>query len=207
MPTPAAVAGAATARSKTGQRVIAAAVALSALGLLLVFAPLATIPLALAGQGVPPASAAAPIGGGPAVVGTWAYPLAGDYSKGRGFGWHPIDGCSYCSSDHEGYDMAQECGATIYAAGPGTVVIASAYQGYGNAVLLDHGDGLITIYGHMQWGSLRVGEGQVITAGTPLGAEGNTGNSFGCHLHFEIRINDTPIDAEPFMAARGLPLK
>ena len=60
----------------------------------------------------------------------------------------------------------------------------------------------------MQWDSLRVSaSAQTVTAGTPLGAEGNTGKSFGCHLHFEVRKSGTPIDPEPFMAALGLPLK
>ena len=52
----------------------------------------------------------------PAVSGEWGYPLAGDYSKGRGFGYHPVEGCSYCKSDHRGYDMDQPCGATVFAA-------------------------------------------------------------------------------------------
>ena len=105
-----------------------------------------------------------------------------------------------------GYDMAQGCGATIYAAGSGTVITAGAYQGYGNTVRIDHGEGLITLYGHMQWSSLRVHRGESVTAGTPIGAEGNTGKSFGCHLHFEVRQGATPIDPQPFMAALGLPL-
>jgi murein DD-endopeptidase MepM/ murein hydrolase activator NlpD len=87
------------------------------------------------------------------------------------------------------------------------VITAGAYQGYGNAVLIDHGGGLITLYGHMQWGSLRVAVSQSVTAGTPLGAEGNTGKSFGCHLHFEVRKSGTAVDPQPFMAGLGLPLK
>ena len=69
------------------------------------------------------------------------------------------------------------------------------------------GGGIVTLYGHMQWGSLRVSAGETVTAGTPIGAEGNTGKSFGCHLHFEVRQSGNPIPPEPFMAARGLPLK
>jgi murein DD-endopeptidase MepM/ murein hydrolase activator NlpD len=103
--------------------------------------------------------------------------------------------------------MAQGCGATVYAAGPGEVRIAGSYQGYGNAVLIDHGGELVTLYAHMQWGSLRVSVGREVVAGTPLGAEGNTGKSFGCHLHFEVRKSGTSIPPEPFMAGLGLPLK
>jgi murein DD-endopeptidase MepM/ murein hydrolase activator NlpD len=102
--------------------------------------------------------------------------------------------------------MSQGCGATIYAAGPGTVVIAGSHQGYGNTVLIVHGNELTTLYGHMQWGSLRVTAGDIVTAGSPLGAEGNTGRSFGCHLHFEVRVDGRAIPPEPFMAALGLPL-
>ena len=108
----------------------------------------------------------------PAVSGQWGLPLAGGYSKGRGFGYHPVAGCSYCSTNHQGYDMAQGCGATIYAAGPGEVIT-----------------------------------GQQVTAGTAVGAEGNTGKSFGCHLHFEVRKSGSSVDPEPFMAALGLSLK
>ena len=59
----------------------------------------------------------------------------------------------------------------------------------------------------MQWESLRVGVGNTVSAGTPLGAEGSTGRSSGCHLHFEVRDSGIRIDPEPFMANLGLPLK
>jgi murein DD-endopeptidase MepM/ murein hydrolase activator NlpD len=87
------------------------------------------------------------------------------------------------------------------------VITAGNYQGYGNAVRIDHGNELVTLYGHMQWDSLRVAVGQIVTAGTPIGAEGNTGKSFGCHLHFEVRQSGTPIPPEPLMASLGLPLQ
>ncbi|WP_164743488.1 M23 family metallopeptidase [Microbacterium sulfonylureivorans] len=166
--------------------------------------PLFAIPFATLGSAV--AAAAPERGTMPAVSGEWGYPLAGDYLKGRGFGYNPVVGCSYCSTDHQGYDMAQGCGSTVFAAGPGRVITAGAYQGYGNAVRIDHGDGLVTLYGHMQWDSLRAAVGDSVTAGTPLGAEGNTGKSFGCHLHFEVISNGISVDPQPFMASRGLPL-
>jgi len=141
------------------------------------------------------------------VNGAWGYPLAGGYSKGRGFGYNPVTGCTFCSIDHLGYDMAQGCGATIYAAGPGRVITAGSFHGWGNTVRIEHGDGLVTLYGHMQWSSIRVSVGDDVTAGTPIGAEGNTGRSFGCHLHFEVLRDRVSIDPQPFMAALGLPLK
>ena len=203
MPTPAA-AIAVIGQTKTGRKI-----ALGALTLLLVLSafamtPLVAIPFAIAGTSVMVGSdmpQAVPV-----VDGAWGYPLAGAYSFGRGFGYNPVEGCGYCSTNHKGYDMAQGCGATIYAAGPGTVITAGPFYGWGNTVRIDHGNGLVTLYGHMQWESIRVVEGQTVAAGTPLGAEGNTGKSFGCHLHFEVQENTTPIDPVPFMAARGLPL-
>jgi murein DD-endopeptidase MepM/ murein hydrolase activator NlpD len=141
-----------------------------------------------------------------AATGDWGYPLMGVYSKGRGSGYHPVPNCGLCSRYHRGYDMIQACGATVHAAGPGDVITAGASGGLGNAVRIDHGDGLVTIYGHMQWNSIVVSVGQHVTAGVPLGAEGTTGVSTGCHLHFEIQKDGTPVNPEIFMASIGLPL-
>ena len=199
-------AGAALANTRTGRKVLIWAIVGILLVVSLVMTPLIAIPFAVAGSAASTALTSVE-GAGPAANGEWGYPLAGGYSKGRGFGYNPVIGCSYCSTDHMGYDMAQGCGSTVYAAGPGTVLTAGDYQGYGNAVRIDHGDGLVTLYGHMQWDSLRVAVGQTVSAGMPVGAEGNTGKSFGCHLHYEVRKSGTPIAPEPFMAALGLPLK
>jgi murein DD-endopeptidase MepM/ murein hydrolase activator NlpD len=201
MPAPVTVATV-LAGTRTGRRVLIGALLALVLLVAVVLTPLIAIPFAVVGASVPAANA----NSAPAVKGDWGYPLAGSYTKGRGFGHTPVVGCTYCSVDHKGYDMAQACGTTIYAAGPGRVLTAGSYQGYGNTVRIDHGNGLITLYGHMQWHSLRVGVGDTVTAGTPLGAEGNTGRSFGCHLHFEVQSNNVAIDPQPFMAARGLPL-
>ncbi|WP_431779488.1 M23 family metallopeptidase [Microbacterium aurantiacum] len=166
--------------------------------------PLIAIPFAVAGEQITQEveTKAAPVANG-----DWGYPLAGDYSKGRGFGYNPVIGCSYCSTNHQGYDMAQGCGATIYAAGPGRIITAGSFYGWGNTVRIDHGAGLVTLYGHMQWGSIRVSVGDAVDAGMALGVEGNTGRSFGCHLHYEVQQDGAAIDPQPFMAALGLPLK
>lgn len=198
-------AAAALAKTRTGRKIAVGAVVLIALVSAALTTPLIAIPFALAGQAV--TSSVTPQIATPGTSGEWGYPLAGSYSKGRGFGYFPVNNCSYCKAQHRGYDMSQECGATIYAAGPGRVTIAGALGEWGNAVRVDHGDGLVTAYGHMQWGSLRVAVGDVVTAGTPLGAEGNTGQSFGCHLHYEVWREGTREDPQPFMAAIGLPLK
>jgi murein DD-endopeptidase MepM/ murein hydrolase activator NlpD len=192
-------------RTTTGRRIVIGAASILAFMVAFALTPLAAIPFIVAGSQLGTV-AAKPESAPAAVIGDWTYPLAGGYNKGRGFGYNPVIGCSYCSTNHMGYDMAQGCGSAIYAAGPGDVITAGSYQGYGNTVRIDHGDGLVSLYGHMEWGSLRVSVGQTITAGTPLGAEGNTGRSFGCHLHFELLRHGASLDPQPFMAARGLPL-
>lgn len=199
------VIAAAALNTRTGRKILGGVL----VGILLIIAflitPLVAIPFAIAGAAA--STTHSTTDAAPAVSGDWGYPLAGAYSKGRGFGYNPVVGCSYCSTNHQGYDMAQGCGSTVFAAGPGQVITAGSYQGYGNTVRIDHGDDVVTLYGHMQWGSLRVSVGDDVVAGTPIGAEGNTGKSFGCHLHFEVRKSGSPIPPEPFMAALGLPLK
>jgi murein DD-endopeptidase MepM/ murein hydrolase activator NlpD len=197
-------AAAALANTRIGRRIGIGMLLLLALVGAFFLTPLLAIPFAVAGQSITADRAGLPA---PAANGAWGYPLAGGYFKGRGFGYNPVVGCSYCSTNHKGYDMAQGCGATVYAAGPGRVITAGTFYGYGNAVRIDHGDGLVTLYGHMQWNSLRVGVGDGVSAGTPLGAEGNTGKSFGCHLHYEVQQSGSAIDPQPFMAGLGLPLK
>lgn len=105
---------------------------------------------------------------------------------------------------HAGIDLPAGCGSPIFAAQAGTVRIAGSYAGYGNAVVIDHADGVSTLYGHMPWGALRVSAGEKVGAGQQIGEEGDTGRSYGCHLHFEVHINDAPIDPRPFMAERGI---
>lgn len=105
---------------------------------------------------------------------------------------------------HAGIDLPQGCNATIYAAQSGTVRVAGSYFGYGNAVIIDHPDGAATLYGHMPWGAQKVSVGDTVTSGQPIGEEGDTGRSYGCHLHFEVHINGTPVDPRPFMADRGI---
>ncbi|WP_433585835.1 M23 family metallopeptidase [Microbacterium hydrocarbonoxydans] len=199
-------AAAALAKSRTVLRVVIGLFAAGLIFMLLVLAPLAVIPFAASGSLVVTSTSTVTTDG-PVVKGEWGYPLKGAYSTGRGFGYNPVSGCSYCSTNHKGYDMSQACESTVYAVGPGSVVVAGSYFGWGNAVMIDHGNGVQTLYGHMLWDSLRVGIGDEVTAGTPLGAEGNTGQSFGCHLHFEVRTSGVAIDPEPFMAALGLPLR
>ena len=152
-------------------------------------------------------TAAVPAGaaGGPLVVGEWASPMSG-YDLRRGFGWNPVAGCTFCSKDHKGQDLGNGCGSPIYATGPGTVTLAGRSGGYGITVIIDHGAGISTLYAHMPPGGPTVAVGDVVTAGKQVGVEGTSGNSTGCHLHFEVRQNGQPIDPAPFMRDRGIQL-
>lgn len=191
----------AAVKSKTVRRIVGGVIAFVLMMILGIVIPLVAVPVMIA------SASTGPGGAQPTVVGEWGYPLGGDYRKTDGYGPRSVPDCSFCSTFHRGYDMAQDCGATIYAAGPGTVIRAGEWGTFGNAVQIDHGGGVTTIYGHMMWNSLLVQDGATVVAGTSIGLEGRTGAATGCHLHFEVRVDGVAIDPEPFMAARGLPLK
>jgi len=144
-------------------------------------------------------------GGGGAVVGTgWARPSSGWRSSG--YGSRTVQcGNSYCSSGfHYGVDLAAGCSAGIYAAYSGTVVYSGANGGYGNYIKIDHGGGIGTGYAHIRPGGLFVGYGQWVNSGQLIASEGRTGNSFGCHLHFETYVSGYPVNPIDFMGARGV---
>lgn len=143
-------------------------------------------------------------GGGSVGSGGWARPSAGWRSSG--YGSRSVQcGNSYCSSGfHYGVDLAAGCGAGIFAAHSGTVVYAGYNGGYGNYVKIDHGGGIGTGYGHIRPGGIFVRPGQWVNAGQLIASEGRTGNSFGCHLHFETYVNGYPVNPSSFMGARGV---
>ncbi len=99
-------------------------------------------------------------------------------------------------------NRAAGCGSGIYAASAGVVTMAWPYSGFGNYVRIDHGGGVQTSYAHMS--RIFVRAGQRVSAGETVGAEGETGNSFGCHLHFEVYVHGSAVDPQPFMRARGI---
>lgn len=109
------------------------------------------------------------------------------------FGWrtkHPTLGVS---RPHNGIDLTAPTGTDIYATGDGTVVKAErTFGGYGNLVIIDHGFGLETRYGHMS--KIGVLKGSKVTRGDVIGKVGNTGDSSGPHLHYEVRLNGRPVD-------------
>lgn len=141
-------------------------------------------------------------GGGGGSSSGWVRPSGGRLTSG--FGPRMVQcGTGYCSSGwHMGTDLAAGCGSPLYAAFSGTVVWAGGLGGYGNFVKIDHGNGIATGYGHQSY--IAVGYGQRVSAGQVIGYEGNTGNSFGCHLHFEVFQGGGQINPAPFMAARGV---
>lgn len=141
---------------------------------------------------------------GPMVVGEWGKPEAAGYQVRRWYGLGGDEGCAICGRFHSGVDMGTKCGAPIYAIGPGTVVRAEWINEYGFTVIVDHGAGIRSWYGHMPEGGFTVVPGQTVKAGTQLGVEGTSGNSTGCHVHLEMRVHDSRIDPKIFLAARGV---
>ena len=132
------------------------------------------------GSGTPPASR----GGG-----RFVWPCDGPVTSGFGYRVHPISGTSRM---HTGVDLGCGYGAPIGAAGDGVVVEAGWRGGYGNAVVIDHGDGLATLYGHQS--SIAVSPGERVSTGRTIGYVGSTGYSTGPHLHWEVWVNGTPVD-------------
>jgi peptidase M23-like protein len=107
---------------------------------------------------------------------------------------------------HAGIDLSTTAGTPIRAAGAGVVIAAGAEAGYGNAVLIDHGSGFLTHYGHMSMVTVR--PGQPVAAGERIGNEGSTGHSTGPHLHFEVHRGayKNPIEPARWMREHGVTL-
>ncbi|KAA2249534.1 M23 family metallopeptidase, partial [Solihabitans fulvus] len=108
-------------------------------------------------------------------------------------------------SRHYGVDIANAIGTPILAVTDGTVAEAGSATGFGLWVRLQHDDGTITVYGHVD--SYSVHEGQPVGAGEQIARMGNRGESTGPHLHFEVWVNGRKIDPEPWLAQRSILLK
>lgn len=117
------------------------------------------------------------------------WPLGGPITSPFGWRVHPITGASRF---HSGIDIGGDYGDTIHAAGAGVVSYAGWISGYGYAVIIDHGGGISTLYGHNQ--ALLVSEGQSVSQGQPIAECGSTGNSTGPHCHFEVRVDGEPVN-------------
>jgi len=115
-------------------------------------------------------------------------------SSGYGYRIHPI----YKTRKlHTGIDFSAPANTACVAAGSGTVIYAGWYGGYGNAVVIDHGGGVCTLYGHNN--SVIVSKGQQVSQGQQIAYIGSTGNSTGPHCHFEVRINGSCVDPSPYL--------
>ncbi len=126
--------------------------------------------------------APAPAGGGG--TGQFMWPCTGPITSYYGWRTHPIFGTT---KYHSGMDIAVDTGTPIHAADSGTVVYSGWLGGYGNCVMVDHGGGLVTLYGHNS--ALNVNEGQYVAKGTVIAYAGSTGYSTGPHCHFEVRLH------------------
>ncbi|MHC5735329.1 murein hydrolase activator EnvC family protein [Nostoc sp.] len=127
-------------------------------------------------------------------TGVMTYPSDAPTSSPFGWRMHPILGYRRF---HAGLDFAASYGSKIRAADSGKVIFAGWYGGYGRAVIIDHGKGITTLYGHTS--ELYVTEGQTVERGQAIGAVGSTGFSTGPHLHFEVRRNGTPVDPTNYL--------
>ena len=124
----------------------------------------------------------------PSGSGAMIWPISGPITSEFGWRTHPITGDQRF---HSGLDIGGDYGIPVHAAQSGTVTYAGWISGYGNTVIIDHGGGVTTLYGHNQ--SLAVGEGQSVSQGEVISYCGSTGNSTGPHCHFEVRQNGEPV--------------
>jgi murein DD-endopeptidase MepM/ murein hydrolase activator NlpD len=121
--------------------------------------------------------------------GGFMMPIRGRITSGFGMRYHPI---LHRTKLHTGVDFGAGTGTPIHAAGNGVVVHAGWWGAYGNAVIIDHGGGVTTLYGHMS--AVKCHGGEVVLRGRVIGLVGNTGWSTGPHCHFEVRRNGVPVN-------------
>lgn len=128
-------------------------------------------------------------------TGYFCWPVVGLFTVTSPFGYRSL-------GYHRGIDIsgASASGSLVVAGASGTVTEAGwSTGGYGNYVVIDHGNGVETLYAHMLDNSLMVNAGDTVTKGQAIGRVGNTGYSFGAHLHFEVRINGNRINPAPYL--------
>jgi murein DD-endopeptidase MepM/ murein hydrolase activator NlpD len=118
------------------------------------------------------------------------WPVDGKLESGFGGRRNPFGGSSY--EFHDGQDIDALSGAPVVAGAKGTVIFVGWQHGYGRLVEIDHGGGLTTRYGHLS--EFDVEQGHEVARGEFIGRVGSTGRSTGPHLHYEVRINDTPVN-------------
>jgi len=133
--------------------------------------------------------------------GALGMPLKASYRLSSPFGYriHPITGVKKL---HTGMDMAVAQGTPIYAAEAGVVIVAQWWSGYGNCIIIDHGGGLWTLYGHIKNGGILVNKGDTVKKGQKIALVGSTGQATGPHLHFEVRKNSEPVNPAPYLKSK-----
>lgn len=124
----------------------------------------------------------------------WPVPASGTITSEFGYRIDPI---KKVNKLHKGLDIAAPKGTTVVAADEGTVILASWVSGYGNTVVVDHDNGLVTWYAHMS--AISVEEGDAVKRGGKVGEVGSTGDSTGNHLHFEVHTSSGPSNPRPYL--------
>lgn len=127
-------------------------------------------------------------------TGQLSWPVNGVITSDFGWRTHPIFGRQIL---HSGMDIGVDEGTPVHSADGGVVVYSGWMDGYGYAVVVDHGNGMSTLYGHNS--DLAVSEGQTVSKGAVIAYAGSTGNSTGPHVHFEVRINGDPVDPAGYL--------
>jgi murein DD-endopeptidase MepM/ murein hydrolase activator NlpD len=138
-------------------------------------------------------------------VGGWALPIHASMNSG----WGPravicTAGVGCDSGYHRGDDFAARCGTPIYAVADGVVTAVTRGGLAGDEIVIRHAGGNQTAYSHMFDNGILVSIGQIVAAGQNIAQVGSSGDSTGCHLYFEFRVNGTTVDPQPALAAHGI---
>lgn len=126
------------------------------------------------------------------------WPCEGRVTSRFGIRVHPVFGVA---EFHSGFDIANTENTPLYATAYGTVKLCEWQPGYGRLIVIDHGKGLYTYFGHLQ--KIMVNPGERVARGQLIGLMGSTGTSTGSHVHYEIRMNNQPISPAPYLANKA----
>ena len=120
------------------------------------------------------------------------------YYISSGFG-HRVDPITHRLTPHRGLDFVGAYQEKVISPSSGKVVLARRFSDYGNAIVIDHGNGVTTRYGHLS--KIKVLEGKRVEMGEVIGLQGSTGRSTGSHLHYEVRYKNVPLNPRKFLEA------
>ncbi|MCU1506255.1 MAG: hypothetical protein JWP05_1224 [Microbacteriaceae bacterium] len=144
-------------------------------------------------------------GAGTSTTGGWANPIYRPITSGwgpRGVICTPGVGCD--SGFHRGDDFGAPCNTPFYAVSAGVVTSITRAGLAGDEIVITHAGGISTAYSHMYDSGILVTQGEQVSAGQNIGLVGSTGDSTGCHLYFEYRVNGLTVNPQPAMAAHGI---